>query len=267
MSWETMQAIIRHANQLKPQLVDITGGAPEMNSHLSDFIAELTKHGHPVQVRTNLTALLDFEKEDLIKVYRDHCVKLVASLPCYESLEVDSVRGKGTFSDSIEILRRLNMIGYGLHDQLQLDLVFNPEDAFLPPNQSNLEKNFKLRLKEDFGIIFNRLITITNMPIGRFENKLRAENNLDSYMKLLKDNFNPNTLDELMCTTQICIDYDGTLYDCDFNIANQIPLRNKPNIKDTNINWNDLKKRTIITKIHCFGCTAGEGSSCYGSLV
>jgi radical SAM/Cys-rich protein len=267
MTWDIIQEIIKQANQLKPKLVDITGGAPEMNPHLTDFIIELTNHGHPIQVRTNLTVLLEKEMEGLIQIYRDNCVKLVASLPCYEHKRVDHVRGKGTFDDSIKIMKKLNKSGYGVHDKLQLDLVFNPKDAFLPPSQSNLEKTYKLRLKEDFGIVFNHLIKIINMPIGRFKDKLIEENTFARYLNLLQDNFNPNTLDKLMCKTQICVDYDGFLYDCDFNLANKMPLEGKPNIKDTNIKWNDLKKRTIITGLHCFGCTAGEGSSCNGAII
>jgi radical SAM/Cys-rich protein len=267
MNWETMRAIIRHANLLKPRLVDITGGAPEMNPYLGDFIGELTRSGHPVQVRTNLTVLLEKEREDLVQMYRDNWVKLVASLPCYEGAEVDSVRGEGTFDDSVKMLRRLNTAGYGVDDRLQLDLVFNPEHAFLPPNQGQLEETFKNRLEEDFGVVFNNLITITNMPVGRFEEKLRTEGNMDGYMKLLRDGFNPHTLGRLMCRTQISVDYDGTLFDCDFNLANKMPLKDKPNIKDTFIDLNDLKNRNIVTGSHCFGCSAGEGSSCSGALV
>ena len=267
MNWDTMKAIVRHADKQNPRYIDITGGSPEMNPYLGDFITELTKHAHSVQVRTNLTVLLDEEREGFIQMYKRNRVKLVASLPCYEDAEVDSVRGDGTFKDSVETLRRLNLAGYGVDDRLQLDLVFNPEDAFLPPNQTNLEKVFKLRLKKDFGLFFNRLITITNMPVGRFEDKLRAEDNLESYMKLLMDNFNQDTLEGLMCRTQISVDYDGTLYDCDFNLANKLPLINKPNINDPSIDLSKLNNRTIITGAHCFGCTAGEGSSCSGALV
>jgi len=265
MSWETMQAIIKHADQLNPKLVDITGGAPEMNGHLSKFIVDLTKHGHPIQVRTNLTALL--ESDSLIQMYKENRVKLVASLPCYEKPEVDSVRGEGTFYDSVQILRKLNLIGYGENDQLKLDLVFNPESSFLPSNQKNLEKAYKSRLSEDFDIVFNNLLTITNMPVGRFEDKLRTERTLDSYMNLLVENFNPETVDRLMCRSQISVDYEGTLFDCDFNLAKKIPLKGKPNIKDEFIDLNDLKKRDIVLGSHCFGCTAGEGSSCSGALI
>jgi radical SAM/Cys-rich protein len=267
MNWETMQAIIRHANLLKPRLVDITGGAPEMNSYLGDLIGELTKSGHPVQVRTNLTVLLEKEGEGYVQIYRDNRVKLVASLPCYESAEVDSVRGEGTFDDSVKMLRRLNTAGYGVDDRLQLDLVFNPEHAFLPPNQEQLEKTFKNRLEEDFGVVFNNLITITNMPVGRFEEKLRTEGNLGNYMKILRDSFNPNTLSKLMCRTQISVDYDGILFDCDFNLANKMPLKNRPNINDPFIDLNNLKNRNVVTGPHCYGCSAGEGSSCNGALV
>jgi radical SAM/Cys-rich protein len=267
MNWDTMQAIIEHANKVKPRLVDITGGAPEMNPHLENFVTELAKKGHNIQVRTNLTVLHDVERNKFIQIYREKDVKLVASLPCYEAAEVDSVRGDGSFDDSVIILKEFNIVGYGVEEDLQLDLVFNPEDAFLPPNQSNLEQVFKLRLKEDFGIVFNHLITITNMPVGRFEDKLREEGTFESYMDMLKETYNPETLDSLMCRTQISVDYDGTLYDCDFNLANKMTLSKKPNIKDSSLDLTSLKNRKIVTDLHCFGCTAGEGSSCGGALV
>jgi radical SAM/Cys-rich protein len=165
------------------------------------------------------------------------------------------------------MLRRLNTVGYGVDDRLQLDLVFNPEHAFLPPNQEQLEKTFKNRLEEDFGVVFNNLITITNMPVGRFEEKLRTEGNLGNYMKILRDSFNPNTLSKLMCRTQISVDYDGILFDCDFNLANKMPLKNRPNISDPFIDLNNLKNRNVVTGPHCYGCSAGEGSSCNGALV
>ncbi len=237
-----------------------------MNPHLEKFVSELAKQRHNIQVRTNLTVLLDGERNKFIQIYRENGVKLVASLPCYEAAEVDSIRGDGTFNDSIIILKELNQAGYG-KDQLQLDLIFNPEDAFLPPNQSNLEDVFKLRLKEDFGIVFDHLITITNMPVGRFEDNLREEGTLETYIDMLKATYNPETLDGLMCRTQISIDYDGTLYDCDFNLANKMPLSNKPNIKDPSLDLTSLNNRNIVTGSHCFGCTAGEGSSCRGALV
>ena len=265
MNWKTMQAVIKHADQIHPKIVDITGGAPEMNPNLKKFIVELTKHGHPVQVRTNLIALI--EREDLIQEYKNNSIKLVASLPCYEKAEVDSVRGEGTFSDSINMLKKLNSNGYGTDSKLQLDLVFNPEGSFLPSSQKKLEKAYKTRLQDDFGLVFNNLLTITNMPVGRFEDKLRSDSSLDEYMKLLTDNYNPKTIQMLMCRTQISVDYDGTLYDCDFNLANKIPLKNKPNINDENLDLNDLKNRNIIVGSHCFGCTAGEGSSCSGALI
>ena len=267
MNWETMQAIIKYADLLKPSLVDITGGAPEMNPHLRHFVSKLTKHGHKVQVRTNLTVLLEGERDDIIRMYRENGVKIVASLPCYEAAEVDSVRGDGTFDDSVLILKELNKAGYGIEEELQLDLVFNPEDAFLPPNQSNLETVFKKRLTDDFGIVFNHLMTITNMPVGRFEDKLKAEGNLENYMGLLKETFNPETLRGLMCLNQISVDFDGTLHDCDFNLANKMPLQGKPNIKDPELDLTSLPNRLIVTGNHCFGCTAGEGSSCGGALV
>lgn len=267
MDWGTMKEIIKHADLMKPKLVDITGGAPEMNPNLERFVQQLTQSGHNVQVRTNLTVILEGERDRIIEMYRENGVKVVASLPCYEAAEVDSVRGDGTFDDSVKVLKELNKAGYGVDERSQLDLVFNPEDAFLPPNQSNLETVFKKKLMDDFGVVFNNLITITNMPVGRFEDKLREEGSLDSYMEMLRETYNPDTLDGLMCRTQISIDYDGTLHDCDFNLANKMPLKGRPNIKDPELDLMSFVDREIVTGVHCFGCTAGEGSSCGGALV
>jgi radical SAM/Cys-rich protein len=262
-----MEAVIKQADIKQPDLVDITGGAPEMNQYLGRFVSGLRGHGHRVQVRTNLTVLLGFEWDGFIQMYRENGVKLVASLPCYEEAEVDSVRGDGTFDDSIRVLQELNEASYGIDDRLQLDLVFNPEDAFLPPNQSNLEGVFKSKLKEEYGVVFNHLITITNMPVGRFADKLSNDGTIETYMGLLRETYNPNTLDGLMCRAQVSVDYDGTLYDCDFNLANKLPIPGKPNVKDPSLDLDTLDKRVIVTGSHCFGCTAGEGSSCGGALV
>jgi radical SAM/Cys-rich protein len=194
--------------------------------------------------------------EVFIQLYRENGKRLV-----------DSVRGDGTFHDSVEVLRRLNHAGYGVDDGLQLDLVFNPEDAFLPPNQSDLENVYKTKLMEDFGIVFNRLLTITNMPVGKFKTRIREEGRLDQYMAVLVDGFNPDTLDGLMYRTQISVDYDGALYDCDFNLVNRMPLKDGPNINDPLLDLETLGNRAIVTGSHCFGCTAGDGSSCGGSLT
>ena len=260
---ENVESLISH---VKPELVDITGGAPELNPDIKKFIKNLHDKGYNIQVRTNLTVLLDYE--DFIKFYADNNVKLVASLPCYEAAEVDSVRGEGTFNDSIKALKKLNEAGYGKKPSLKLDLVFNPEGAFLPPPQGSLEETYHKKLKEDFDIGFNNLIAIANMPIGRFSQHLRSHNEFDEYMSLLKETYNPDTLIGLMCRHQINIAWDGTVYDCDFNLAMNLPMK----IATTNINDSDFKieeilERNIVIGKHCFGCTAGQGSSCGGALT
>ena len=271
MSWGTMELVLGLARRVRPRLLDITGGAPELNPLLGRFVAALRKDGHNVQVRTNLTILLEEEMEGLMQFYSSSGVKLVASLPCYLRAEVDNVRGQGVFDRSIEALRRLNAIGYGRDPRLALDLVFNPEQDFLPAPQAELEREYREVLGRDFGISFNGLLTITNMPVGRFGEELRRLGREESYGRLLRDNFNPETLDNLMCLHQIDVGWDGTVYDCDFNLARGLPARLGPSsIKSAHISRLDPmmhSRRRIITDDHCFGCTAGAGSSCGGALV
>lgn len=266
MEWDTMDLVIKAARSAKVELIDITGGAPELNPLLRRFISNLTKNGHRIQVRTNLTVLLENGKESIIDFYHKFKIKLLASLPCYLKKEVDSQRGDGVFDRSIEALESLNKVGYGINPQLGLDLVFNPEDAFLPPDQSSLEEEYRLELCEKFGISFNKVLTITNMPVGRFIDLLRKENRAYEYELLLRNSFNPKTIEKLMCRHQVNIGWDGMLYDCDFNLALNLPMNTTlPHI----IEFDPLKHsiRKIVTGEHCFGCTAGTGSSCEGSLV
>jgi radical SAM/Cys-rich protein len=264
MEWDTMDLVIKAARSAKVGLIDITGGAPELNPLLRRFITVLAKDNHRIQVRTNLTVLLE-EKESIIDFYRKFRIKLLASLPCYLKKEVDSQRGDGVFDRSIEALARLNKVGYGIDPQLGLDLVFNPEDAFLPPDQSSLEKEYRLELYEKFGISFNKILTITNMPVGRFIDLLRKENRANEYELLLRNSFNPKTLEKLMCRHQVNIGWDGMLYDCDFNLALNLPMNaSLPHIGKFDSHKHSIRK--IVTGEHCFGCTAGTGSSCEGSL-
>jgi len=269
MAWETMELVLELARRVRPGLVDITGGAPELNPDLGRFITALRKDGHNVQVRTNLTVLLEPGLRDLMRFYRDSGVKLVASLPCYMRPEVDNVRGEGAFEKSLEALRRLNAIGYGRDPKFVVDLVFNPEKDFLPAPQSELEKEYREGLGRS-DIVFDNLLTITNMPVGRFRQQLERQKKQKGYMRLLRDRFNPATLDKLMCLHQIDIGWDGTIYDCDFNLALGIPARlpsgsqKRPRVGDFDP-ARDVR-RTIATGDHCFGCTAGAGSSCGGAL-
>ncbi|UCH38161.1 MAG: arsenosugar biosynthesis radical SAM protein ArsS [Candidatus Bathyarchaeota archaeon] len=267
MNWQIMTQIIRIARTLDVKLIDITGGAPELNSMLPQFIRALRLDDHRVQVRSNLTILLEPEMKKLMELYRDAEVALVASLPCYEKKEVNSQRGPGVFEKSVQALIQLNRVGYGIDPQLTLDLVYNPKGPFLPPNQLTLEQEYRSILSDELGIVFNTLRTITNMPVGRFLQTLHQHNKVTEYQQLLVDAFNPDTIKGLMCRNQICIDWTGTLYDCDFNLAlrRSIQSENPP----TTQQW-DAKQvltRPIATGNHCFGCTAGSGSSCQGALL
>ena len=265
MEWELMEQVIQIAEHLQPELIDITGGAPELNPSLPRFLKILNDRKHNVQVRTNLTVLLDPELRGLMEVYRDFQIRLVGSLPCYLEIDVDNVRGTGTFKKSIQILKELNALGYGVDPEFEIDLIFNPEEAFLPPAQSELEKTYKEILSKEYDVYFNRLLTITNMPIGRFKQLLQVEKQDTQYQQLLENSFNPSTIDKLMCRHQLCIGWDGLIYDCDFNFALKIPVSSTPK----HVNQFDPKThrtREIVTGPHCYGCTAGFGSSCGGAL-
>lgn len=266
MEWRTMQLILTLARKIQPQLIDITGGAPELNPFLPRFIASLNDEGHKVQVRTNLTVLLESGMETRGELFRASKVKLVASLPCYLRKEVDSQRGPGTFDQSIRVLRQLNDLGYGRDPHLQLDLVYNPEGAFLPPKQSELEAEYKAELDRQYGIAFNRLITITNMPIGRFLEQLQKDHTAVQYIQRLREVFNPHTIDNVMCQHQISIGWDGSIYNCDFNLA--LGQRISPDIPHYLRTYAPPQSSPakIVTGDHCFGCTAGDGSSCEGAL-
>ena len=265
MTWKIMEDVLKVAENVEPELIDITGGAPELNPSLPRFLRALAEKGYKIQVRTNLTVLLDPALRSLMELYRDLQIRLVGSLPCYLEADVDRVRGEGVFKKSILIIKTLNDLGYGLNSELELDLIFNPEGAFLPPDQSELEATYKDILSREFGIHFNHLLTITNMPIGRFRQFLESEKQASQYQRLLEDTFNPNTLDKLMCKHQICVGWDGLIYDCDFNFALKLPVASTPrNIQ--HFDSTSHKTREIVTGQHCFGCTAGNGSSCSGAL-
>ena len=267
MNWQTMESVLDIANQTRPQLVDITGGSPELNPLLHRFVSALKANGHDVQVRTNLTVIFEPRMEEMIEFYTNSQTKLVASLPCYTKENVDSQRGQGVYDKSVEALKRLNAAGYGSDSNLKLDLVYNPGGAFLPGEQSQLEADYRENLQKEHGIVFDNLRTLTNMPIGRFRRLLKQKNELDQYDRLLRESFNPQTLDGLMCRHQIEVAWDGLLYDCDFNLALSAPIRNgvPAQVKDFDIDTHS--KRRIITGEYCFGCTAGHGSSCSGALV
>jgi len=267
MGWETMQLVVGVADKVRPKIVDITGGAPELNPLLSKFINALRKGNHTVQVRTNLAVLLQPKMIEMMTSYRNAGVRLVASLPCYTKTNVDAQRGIGVYEKSVEALKRLNAIGYGSDVGLKLDLVYNPGGAFLPGEQSSLESDYREHLHKEHGIVFSNLRTITNMPIGRFQNWLRQQNQYEEYRQLLRDSFNPETLDGLMCRHQIEVAWDGRVYDCDFNLALRAPVNNGVSTHVRDFDVDAYSKRRIVTGEYCFGCTAGHGSSCGGALA
>ena len=268
MNRETMEAILSAAEISRARLVDITGGAPEMNPFFREFISRLREQGSAVQVRTNLTILLQEEYRDIPGFYRDQRVQLVASLPCYLEENVDKQRGDGVYWDSVDALKILNSLGYGIAEDLLLHLVFNPQGPSLPPVQAGLEADYRRELAKRFGIRFTGLYAITNVPIGRFWGDLRAARKDREYLDLLQESFNPGTLKGLMCRHQVNVDWDGNLYDCDFNLALKMGLSGNSTPKNIrNFNEEALLGRRITTANHCFGCTAGCGSSCGGAIV
>lgn len=250
--------------------VDITGGAPELNPNFRWLVEESQRLGRHVIDRCNLTVLLEQTQEDLAEFLATQHVEIIASLPCYTPENVDKQRGKGVFEKSMEALRRLNGLGYGKPDSdLKLNLVYNPAGASLPPQQAKLEGDYRKQLRENHGIEFHHLLTITNMPIHRFEEDLQRQGKHDAYMELLKRNFNPATLPGLMCRSLVSVGYDGKLYDCDFNQMLEMELEQPggaPSVWDIE-SFTGWAGRRIATAGHCFGCTAGAGSSCTGALA
>lgn len=253
---------------LNPALVtlDLTGGAPELNPHFRWLVSEARRLGRQVIDRCNLSVLLEEGQEDLASFLAAHGVHVIASLPCFGEENVDSQRGRGAFARSIRALRQLNALGYG-HGARRLDLVYNPGGAFLPPPQGTLEARYKEELRRHFGVTFDSLLTITNMPIKRFAAWLQKSGQLDAYMGLLVNHFNPATVAGLMCRSLLSIGWDGRVYDCDFNqmlsvAAAAAGVRTVWDLADVG----DLTGATIATGVHCFGCTAGAGSSCSGAL-
>lgn len=267
MTWETMQSLLRLTEALPEARVDLTGGAPELNPNFRPLLDALIEQGHQVQVRTNLTVFFEAGQGDTPEFLADRGVHLVASLPCYLDDNVDKQRGGGVYKRSVAALRRLNSLGYGRQPGLPLNLVYNPGGAFLPPDQATLEDAYRRELNERFDVEFTRLLTITNMPMGRFLSDLQRDGQAEDYKHLLEDSFNQSTIDGLMCRHQICIAWDGTLSDCDFNSALGLSLAgNLPRHIDQ-LDPSALEGRPIVTGEHCFGCTAGCGSSCGGALV
>jgi radical SAM/Cys-rich protein len=251
-----------------PQLttIDLTGGAPEMNPHFRKIVTAAREMNRHVIDRCNLTILLAKGYEYLAEFLAEQKVEIVASLPCYLEENTDKQRGEGAYSKSVEALLKLNELGYGKPDTgLTLTLVFNPVGQSLPPNQDKLEQDYRKELDQRFGIQFNRLFTITNMPVSRYLEYLLRIGEFESYMQTLIDAYNPTTVENLMCRNTISVSWDGKLYDCDFN--QMLELETAPGSSKTihDFDWDNLSSREIVLGQHCFGCTAGCGSSCQGA--
>jgi len=270
MTRETIDRIIDWLAKTDIPIVDLTGGAPEMIPDFRYFIMQIGALQLPRHVidRCNLTILLEPGYEDLSEFLARNKVEIIASMPCYSAENVNAQRGEGVFEGSIAALQLLNSLGYGIDPELPLHLVYNPVGAFLPPSQDALEVDFKHELKKHFGIVFNNLYALTNLPIGRFASYLRHNNKLEEYMQLLIHAFNPGTVRGLMCRNTISVGWRGEVYDCDFN--QQLGMQWSGNSGSKLFLWdidpNSLEARVIMTGDHCFGCTAGAGSSCGGAI-
>jgi len=269
MDWPTMELVLDAIRRSGADTLDITGGAPEMNPNFRRLVRTARRENVRVLVRTNLTIMLEEDHLDDPEFAAEQGIHLIASLPCYLKKNVDRQRGLHVFDESIEVIRRLNDVGYGANDALPLDLVFNPQGPSLPPPQEQLEADYREVLRREFGLEFRHLIAITNLAIGRFHHDLQRDGRADAYGRLLRDAFNPQTIDGLMCRHQLHVGHDGLLHDCDFNYALKMPSRGDKgapwHIRDFDPNaW---RTRRIVTAEHCFGCTAGHGSSCGGAIV
>lgn len=269
MDRPTMEACLQAIDAHQIGIVDITGGAPEMHPDFRWFVAEVRKRGARIIVRCNLTIIVSNKKyRDLPEFYRSHGVEVVCSLPFYTAGRTDRQRGDGVFERSIEALRLLNAVGYGTGDSGKvLNMVYNPAGAFLPGSQSDLELQFKKALLKDHGIRFDALFTITNLPISRFLEHLQNSGNYEEYMEKLVNAFNPVTVEGLMCRTMVSVGHDGILYDCDFNQMLEMPLSAGMPRHISDLSNASVIGRNIVTGRHCFGCTAGAGSSCGGATT
>jgi radical SAM/Cys-rich protein len=273
MDADTIDMIVEVLKVRQIKVLDVTGGAPEMNQHFKSLVQRARALGVRVIDRCNLTILFEPGYEDLAQFLADNQVEVTASLPCYSAERVDKQRGDGVFDKSIAALQKLNQLGYGHEDgKLSLSLVYNPQGPALPPNQEQLQADYKRELAAHFGIEFNQLYAITNMPIQRFGSMLISKGQFADYMKLLKDNYRAENLDGVMCRSTVSVDYQGYLYDCDFNQMLNMPLPMKrkeaaqaPHLRD--LLSTDIDGNPIAIADHCYGCTAGQGSSCGGALA
>ena len=270
MSLETIDSVLKALKDLKIKNLDLTGGAPELNPHFKYLVEQATAMSVHVIDRCNLTILSEPNQEGLAQFLADNHVEIVASLPCYTEDNVDGQRGKGVYQKSIQGLKLLNKLGYGKKNSLlMLNLVYNPGGAFLPPSQQSLENDFKNKLRDEHGIEFNSLFTITNMPIKRFGSTLLSKGTFHEYMNLLKSAHKKDNIPTVMCRSLVSIDWKGYLYDCDFNQMLDLPIANENNerLHIDSIGTMPLDDMNIYIADHCYGCTAGQGSSCGGALA
>ena len=270
MRRDTIDEVIAFMRAARVQVLDLTGGAPELNEHFGHLVRTARANGVRVIDRCNLTILEQPGREALAAFLAEQGVEVTASLPCYSQENVDRQRGEGVFETSLAALKKLNALGYGKPGTgLFLNLVFNPQGPKLPPAQEQLEADYHRRLHDDFGIAFNHLYTITNMPIQRFGSTLVSKGQFEAYMDLLVSSFQAYNLDSVMCRSLLSVDYQGYVYDCDFNQMLGLPLqyggRSKVHLRE--LVDVDLLGNAVVVKDHCYGCTAGQGSSCGGALA
>ena len=269
MQLSTVDDILKVIQQKGLKTLDLTGGAPEMNPHFRYLVIEARKLNVKVIDRCNLTVLSEPGYDGLAEFLAEQGVEIVASLPCYLEENVDGQRGDGVYQKSIDALKQLNALGYGQsEDGLQLNLVYNPTGPFLPPSQSELKKDYKKFLDEKFDIHFNEIFTITNMPIARFGSSLMSKGQFSDYMNLLKVSYSADNLKSVMCRNQISVDWQGFLYDCDFNQMLKLNTLNEQGekLKVTDLLTQTIDDIDILVADHCYGCTAGQGSSCGGAF-
>lgn len=266
---ETIEDIIRFLADSNIKKLDLTGGAPELNPNFRKLVTAAYSMGIHIIDRCNLTVLHEAGQEDTADFLAQHKVEVVASLPCYLEENVDGQRGDGVFQKSIAAIKLLNILGYGIEGSgLELNLMYNPIGAQLPPSQQQLEQDYKRELNDRYGIVFNNLYTLTNMPIKRFGSTLISKGEFDSYMNVLKESYQTANLQTVMCRSLISVDWQGYIYDCDFNQMLDLPLIEKGKKMHLNdVTNSNLNKRDILIADHCYGCTAGQGSSCGGALA
>jgi radical SAM/Cys-rich protein len=272
MDEATVDMLLDFLSKQHIQTLDVTGGAPEMNPHFRKLLTEASAMGVQCIDRCNLTIIEQPGYDWVVPFLAEHRVAVVASLPCYLEDNVDAQRGSGVFKQSIDALKKLNQVGYGQPDSgLNIDLVYNPQGPSLPPGQVELQASYKAHLWDEFGLVFNQLFTVANMPIKRFGSTLLSHGQFDDYMTLLKDSYRSSNLDDVMCRDLISVDYQGYVYDCDFNQMLGLQLGHGGHAGNTRQHLSDLihvelENAPITIANHCYGCTAGQGSSCGGAL-